>query len=656
MAFRGHGNNDVARNLNFDVENNYFRTRQGEGNFIGLVKLLAGENKDLAEHLRQCENYAKTGARNQLTFFSSHFINSVLRIVREHLVRTIVNDINKNGGYYGVLMDGSQDVATKEQISVAVRYVNESNVIVERTIAFFNASKDTSGKALYDLMREALSDVGLSISKIVGCSFDGASNMRSDDEGVKAYIQQNNARCIFTWCISHRFNLVMKTATGNSDQIKCILQSAEDCAKLFRNSYKKMDVWIDVAKSVPNFNSQRRLKLIGTTRWSSKDEAIDGIMGSETNLYVLIKSLIKVCNLKNILPASLLIATHALNFWLQYENVVAGFVLHKVFSLVVQTTKYLQNNGMNILDAIKSLKKLYSALGNLKENLHSIVEEAHTYIENLNFLLENDDEIVSLDSECSIAHPIKDEKQKINQDIIVNFRDFIQTIQHEIDRKILQQFDESETIFHEILFLDPRYAEDNFHLISLTKLCEMTNITDETVVVNEFENFFSDFSHHNRPKYQSVLNNNEYNISELNTSLDDEDEQEIRSLINVIEVLEDTTPVEDEKEELIPMHQECNCLQCILIFLTADDRKKNYENVSKLYKYVAKLPSTQVKCERNFSKMKFIKSRLRSNMSDVSLENLMIISTESDMFEDVNLDDILGAIIGSSLKIALYMG
>lgn len=215
-----------------------------------------------------------------------------------------------------------------------------------------------------------------------------------------------------------------------------------------------MDVWIDVAKSVPNFNPQRRLKLIGTTRWSSKDEAIDGIMGSETNLYVLLKSLIKVCNLGNILPASLLMTTEALNFWLQYENVVAAFVLHKVFSLVVQTTKHLQTNGMNILDAIKSLKKLYSALENLKEKLHSIIEEAHTYIDNLNFLLENDDEIVSLDSECSIVYPIEDDDRKITKDIIINFRDFIQTIQLEIDRKILQHFDESETVFQEILFLD----------------------------------------------------------------------------------------------------------------------------------------------------------------------------------------------------------
>lgn len=143
------------------------------------------------------------------------------------------------------------------------------------------------------MLRTALTDVGLSLS-------NGAANMRSEVVGVNAYIQENNVNCIYIWCLSHRYNLVVKVATNNSARVKCILKIAEDSAKLFQSSYIKMNVWVEVAKAVPNFNSEKRLKLIGTTRWSSKQYAVDSIIGGEMNLYVLIKALLKICSLKNL--------------------------------------------------------------------------------------------------------------------------------------------------------------------------------------------------------------------------------------------------------------------------------------------------------------------------------------------------------------------
>lgn len=81
-----------------------------------------------------------------------------------------------------------------------------------------------------------------------------------------------------------------------------------------------------------------------------------------------------------------------------------------------------------------------------------------------------------------------------------------------------------------------------------------------------------------------------------------------------------------------------------------------YENINKLYKYVALLPATQVKCERDFSKLKFIKNRLRSSLCEKSLENLMILSVEARMFENLHLEDIIDEIIASSNKISLFVG
>lgn len=643
---------ESARNINFVAEKNYFRSEENEGNFIGLVKLMAGENATLAEHIKECEEYAKAEGRNHITFLSKNFINNALGVIRKYLVKKIVGEINKNDGFFGVLMDGSQDLSCKEQISVVVRYVNESNNIIERTIHLFNASKNTSGEGLYESLRMGLTDVGLSLSNIVGCSFDGAYSMRSNTIGVSALIQQDSPNCIYTWCLSHRFNLVMKTAT-NGPEIKLILHYAEESAKLFRNSYVRMNVWTEVAAATPNFNSQRKLKLIGTTRWSSKQDAVAGIIGSESSFFVLIKSLIKLCGLPNLDGSSLVLASSVLNFWLQYKNVVMTFMLHKIFSLLVPTTKYLQNYGLNIVDGIKTLKACFEKLDgdDMMPTLDTYIEEAKYFVQRSNLLLQNDTEIRVLDYECSITFPTEDETQQMNKEIKDIFRDFINVLKGEISQRILNDFDGSEcdSILHEMLYLDPRYAEDNKNFISFRKMCEINDIHEKTAVM-EMKNFITAFN--NRPNYNSTTNNidseNELDdVEEINLSIENGDENGNA---------EATATIEMENVKLKPMREKmCYCLQCILNYLTEDDRMKNYENIYRLYKYVATLPSTQVKCERDFSKMKIIKSRLRSSLGDDTLGNLLIISTESDMFENIDLEDILDTIIATSDRISLYM-
>lgn len=86
----------------------------------------------------------------------------------------------------------------------------------------------------------------------------------------------------------------------------------------------------------------------------------------------------------------------------------------------------------------------------------------------------------------------------------------------------------------------------------------------------------------------------------------------------------------------------CCCIECILQFIKKTEvRLLKYHNVLKLYEFVAMLSSTQVKCERNFSKMKLIKNLLRSNLCEKQLQNLMIIFTEAAILEKIEVENII---------------
>lgn len=650
MAFRGNCNDNIHR-TDFNVEKNYFRSGD-EGNFIGLVKLLAGENLTLANHIKKCKENAINGRTKRLTYLSSHFVNKALFIIRKQLVNTIVTEIKRNGGSFGLLMDGSQDITCQEQFSVVVRYVNDTDDIVERTVLFFNSS-DTSGASLYAILHILLTQIGLSTSNIIGYSFDGAANMRSV---LGSHIKENNADSIYTWCLSHRFNLVLKAATGGLDQIKDVLQLAEESAKLFRGSYVRMDVWKGVVTKTPNISSKVRLKLIGTTRWSSKQEAITNIIKSETHLFVLIKSLLKICSLKNLEKAALVNATHIANSWLKYENIVYTFVLHEVYSLTVHVTKSLQKYGLNVLDAVKSIRALKESLDGGKKMINTYIEEAEKFMKNTNSLLANDEEMTGLGCECCIHFPPADEKQKTNDEIAKDFLKFIEIVENEINSRILLPFDEPGSILNEMRFLDPRVAEklfsSDFESVTLRKLCTVNNITNESAAINELKNFSSNYLQYvDRPKFVAILNNNNFLNSENESN--DYDEEFTNFVFDDESDIQETE-ADIRNVEFQPLNKKkCFCLECMMKYINQDgERKKEYGNINKIFKFIAILPSTQVKCERDFSKMKLMKNRLRSSLCDKSLENLMIISAEAKMFENIDLNEIINEIIATSTRIA----
>lgn len=56
-----------------------------------------------------------------------------------------------------------------------------------------------------------------------------------------------------------------------------------------------------------------------------------------------------------------------------------------------------------------------------------------------------------------------------------------------------------------------------------------------------------------------------------------------------------------------------------------------FKNLYKIYVVAMTLACTQVNCEKAFSKLKIIKSRLRAAINQEHLEVLMLLSIESDL-------------------------
>jgi len=66
-----------------------------------------------------------------------------------------------------------------------------------------------------------------------------------------------------------------------------------------------------------------------------------------------------------------------------------------------------------------------------------------------------------------------------------------------------------------------------------------------------------------------------------------------------------------------------------------------------LYKIIVTLAVTSCSAERAMSRVKIIKSRLRSTMLDDWFSSLMILASEKDLVEKLSVDNIIDSFAGS---------
>ena len=81
-------------------------------------------------------------------------------------------------------------------------------------------------------------------------------------------------------------------------------------------------------------------------------------------------------------------------------------------------------------------------------------------------------------------------------------------------------------------------------------------------------------------------------------------------------------------------------------------KAETYDNLYHIYKLICTISVTQVVCERSFSKLKLIKTRLRNSMSNDHSESYMLISVEKNLLDSLECDTIIQRYGSSSSELS----
>ncbi|CAL8161458.1 unnamed protein product [Prunus armeniaca] len=143
--------------------------------------------------------------------------------------------------FFSILVDEARDVSVKEQMAMMLRYVDDKGHVIERFVGIQHVTNTTSS-SLNDAIDTFFSRNGLSISKLRGQGYDGASDMRSELNDLKTIILREQLCAYYVHCFVHQLQLALVALSKKNIDIASFFATANSVVNHVGASCKQCDL------------------------------------------------------------------------------------------------------------------------------------------------------------------------------------------------------------------------------------------------------------------------------------------------------------------------------------------------------------------------------------------------------------------------------
>ncbi|CAN6712516.1 unnamed protein product [Malus baccata var. baccata] len=216
LPFRGHDESENSLN---------------QGNFLEILQWLRHYNNGIK--VVTLEN-----ALENLKLTSPDIQKDISSAISYEIISAITSDINDS--LFSILVDESRDKSSKEQMAIVLRFVDKGHVI-ERFVGIEHVA-DTKASSLKLAIDDFFSRHGLSISKLHGQGYDGASNMQGEFNGLKALILNENESAFNVHCFAHQLQLALVVVAKKNSEIRDLFTMVSSVVNIVVASSKRRDI------------------------------------------------------------------------------------------------------------------------------------------------------------------------------------------------------------------------------------------------------------------------------------------------------------------------------------------------------------------------------------------------------------------------------
>ena len=246
------------------------------GNYLGIIELLAKYDTLLASHIK---DYANRG-KGHVSYLSSTICEELVQLMGQKVLDTILIEA-KEAKYFSVSIDSTPDVSHLDQLTIVIRYVLPLGP-VERFLTFMPMMRHTA-EQMANILLNFLKEKGLDITNCRGQSYDNASNMSGRYNGVQAILKRECKYAAFIPCCNHSLNLVGDKAV-------------ESCGGATRFFDFVNGLYVFLSDSTYRWQRLKNrctltLKGLPGTRWCERADAVKALVGEWKNIQEVLDEL-----------------------------------------------------------------------------------------------------------------------------------------------------------------------------------------------------------------------------------------------------------------------------------------------------------------------------------------------------------------------------
>ena len=233
-------------------------------NFIQLFKLRGEDDPKFAKWLeKKTDKYVSADIQNEL-----------LKVMGLQVLRDIATSLH-SAEFYSIMVDETTDVSSKEQAVLCFRCVSDDLIAHEDFVGLYGI-ENTEAKTLVNMTLDVLTRLNLSIKKLRGKCYDGASAMSGPRSGVAKQIRDLESRAVYTHCYGHSLNLACMDTIKSSKVMQEALDITAEITKLVKLSPRRGTIFQRLKDELAPLDPG--IRVLCPTRWTVKAEALKSIV------------------------------------------------------------------------------------------------------------------------------------------------------------------------------------------------------------------------------------------------------------------------------------------------------------------------------------------------------------------------------------------
>ena len=259
---------------------------------------------------------------------------------------------------------------------------------MERLLGIVHVT-ETTALSLKSALENLLLKHDLSLSRIRGQGYDGASNMRGEFNGLKSLIMKENQAAHYIHCFAHQLQLTFVAVAKNQVDIALFFTMVSNIVNVVGASCKRRDTIretqaIKVAQAIDSgeiqsgrgLNQETNLKRAGDTRWGSHYASLLNLL----DLYSTVTDVLEDIEVEGIVPEKRAESRVLMDYLHSFEFAFSLYLMKAVLGITNDLSVLLQRKDQDILNAMRQVRVCKTRLQNMRdEGWESLLSEVSTF-------------------------------------------------------------------------------------------------------------------------------------------------------------------------------------------------------------------------------------------------------------------------------------